>query len=60
MAKLVPSSCEVLAALEMGGIPIATAIAMETGLPLVFVRKKQKNMEQGNFQKVLKLQIEML
>lgn len=42
MAKLVPSNCEVLAALEMGGIPIATAIAMETGLPLVFVRKKAK------------------
>jgi orotate phosphoribosyltransferase len=31
-----------LAALEMGGIPIATAISLRTGLPMVFVRKKAK------------------
>ncbi len=31
-----------LAALEMGGIPIATAISLQTGLPIVFVRKKAK------------------
>lgn len=42
MSKLIPTNCQVLAALEMGGIPIATALAMETGLPIVFVRKKAK------------------
>lgn len=31
-----------LAALEMGGIPIATAISLRTGLPMVLVRKKAK------------------
>lgn len=31
-----------LAALEMGGIPIATAISMINKLPMVFVRKKAK------------------
>ncbi|HPD33475.1 MAG TPA: orotate phosphoribosyltransferase [Bacteroidota bacterium] len=42
MANLIPANCQVLAALEMGGIPIATAIALETGLPIVYVRKKAK------------------
>ena len=42
MAKLIPADCQVLAALEMGGIPIATALALETGLPIVYVRKKAK------------------
>lgn len=42
MAKIIPSNCEVLAALEMGGIPIATALSLETNLPVVFVRKKAK------------------
>ena len=42
MAELVPSETEVLAGLEMGGIPIATALSRETGLPAAFVRKKAK------------------
>lgn len=42
LAPLVPKGTEVLAGLEMGGIPIATALAMETGIPVVFVRKKAK------------------
>ena len=40
---LVPSDCQILAGLEMGGIPIAVALAFETGLPMVFVRKEAKN-----------------
>lgn len=43
MAPMVPKQTEVLAGLEVGGIPIATAIAFETGLPLCFVRKKAKD-----------------
>jgi orotate phosphoribosyltransferase len=42
MVELVPSDTEVLAGLEMGGIPIATALSRETGLPAAFVRKKAK------------------
>ena len=42
MAELVPPDTEVLAGLEMGGIPIATALSRETGLPAAFVRKKAK------------------
>lgn len=42
LAKQVPVGTEVLAGLEMGGIPIATALSLETGIPVVFVRKKAK------------------
>jgi orotate phosphoribosyltransferase len=43
MALLIPPGTEVLAGLEMGGIPIATALSLETGLPAVFVRKEAKS-----------------
>ena len=42
LSKLVPEGTEILAGLEMGGIPIATALSLKTGLPAVFVRKKAK------------------
>lgn len=42
MAPLIPPGTEILAGLEMGGIPIATALSLETGLPCVFVRKEAK------------------
>ncbi|MCR4394292.1 MAG: orotate phosphoribosyltransferase [Dehalococcoidales bacterium] len=42
MAPLIPSGTQILAGLEMGGIPIATALSLKTGLPAVFVRKKAK------------------
>ena len=42
LKKLVPPHTAVLAGLEMGGIPLATALSLETSLPLVFVRKKAK------------------
>ena len=43
MVALVPPETEVLAGLEMGGIPIATALSLETGIPCVFVRKQAKS-----------------
>lgn len=43
MAPLIPSGTEILAGLEMGGIPIATALSLETGIPCLFVRKKAKD-----------------
>lgn len=43
LKNLIPKDTEVLAGLEMGGIPIATALSLETGLPTVLVRKVAKN-----------------
>ncbi len=43
MAPLIPAGTEVLAGLEMGGIPIATALSLETGLPCAFIRKEAKD-----------------
>ena len=42
LQRLIPSDTEVLAGLEMGGIPIATALSLKTGIPVIFVRKKNK------------------
>ena len=43
MVQLIPQGTEVLAGLEMGGIPIATALSLETGIPTAFVRKEAKD-----------------
>ena len=43
MAPLVPAGTEVLAGLELGGIPIVTMLSQVTGLPALFVRKKAKD-----------------
>lgn len=42
MVPLVPAGTEVLAGLEMGGIPVVTALGRRTGLPCAFVRKEAK------------------
>ena len=42
MAKLVPAGTEVLAGLEMGGIPIVTMLSQVMGLPAAFIRKEPK------------------
>jgi len=42
MLALLPPGTEVLAGLELGGVPIATAMSIESGLPLAFVRRKHK------------------
>ncbi|BCA54516.1 orotate phosphoribosyltransferase [Nitrospira sp. KM1] len=43
MIILLPPESQVLAGLELGGVPIATAMSLETGMPVVFVRKKAKD-----------------
>jgi orotate phosphoribosyltransferase len=43
MIPLLPTGTEVLAGLELGGVPIATAISLATGIPAAFVRKKTKD-----------------
>ena len=42
MKLLIPKGTEVLGALEMGGIPVATALSLHTGIPVVFIRKEPK------------------
>ncbi len=41
-AERLPEGYDMLGALEMGGIPLATALSLKTGMPVVFVRKKAK------------------
>lgn len=42
LVSLIPEEIEVLAGLEMGGIPIATALSLKSHIPAAFVRKKAK------------------
>jgi orotate phosphoribosyltransferase len=42
LEPVVPADTEVLAGLELGGVPIAVALSARTGLPVCFVRKKAK------------------
>jgi orotate phosphoribosyltransferase len=42
LAALLPPGTEVLAGLEMGGIPIVTLLSQVTGLPAAFIRKEPK------------------
>jgi len=50
MLTLLPPGTKVLAGLELGGVPIATAMSLASGLPVVFVRKNAK--EYGTCQAV--------
>lgn len=42
LVPIIPSGTAVLAGLEMGGIPVATALSLQTGMPQIFVRKEAK------------------
>jgi orotate phosphoribosyltransferase len=42
MKDLIPEQTEILAGLEMGGIPIATALSFNTNIPAIYVRKEAK------------------
>ena len=39
LAELVPAEADRLAGSELGGVPLATAVALETGLPFLILRK---------------------
>jgi orotate phosphoribosyltransferase len=47
LSDLVPADTEVLAGLELGGVPLATVLSQATGLPAVFVRKAPKSYGTG-------------
>ncbi|MCU6713015.1 orotate phosphoribosyltransferase [Paenibacillus sp. J5C_2022] len=42
LMSIIPEGTEILAGLEMGGIPIATALSLHSQIPAAFVRKKAK------------------
>jgi orotate phosphoribosyltransferase len=42
LAAMLPEETDRLAGAELGGVPLATALALETGLPFVIVRKEAK------------------
>ncbi|MCX7880489.1 MAG: orotate phosphoribosyltransferase [Ignavibacteria bacterium] len=42
LIPLLPENFDVLAGLEIGGIPLATALSMRINKPVIFVRKKAK------------------
>lgn len=43
MVPLIPTGTEILAGLEMGGIPIAAVLSQVTSIPTAFIRKKAKS-----------------
>ena len=43
LAPLIPKDTEILAGLEMGGIPLSTALSLKSKIPTRFVRKKAKD-----------------
>ena len=54
MMSFLPASFDKLAGLELGGIPLATALSLKTGKPCLYVRKKAKdygteNLIEGGF-----------
>ncbi len=55
MAGMVPQYVDRLAGLELGGIPLATALSLKCGKPCLFVRKEAKtygtcNLAEGGFE----------
>lgn len=48
MSKLIPDQTEILAGLEMGGIPIATTLSQLSNIPTIFVRKIAKKYGTSN------------
>lgn len=49
MADIIPDDFDYLGALEMGGIPIATALSMKINKQIVFIRKKAKEYGTAKF-----------
>ena len=43
MGAMLPPDTKIIAGLEMGGIPLVTAISLETGMPAAFIRKQAKD-----------------
>ena len=53
MSKDIPKDTEILAGLEMGGIPVVTALSQVTGLPCAFIARSLSHTGPANMQKGL-------
>lgn len=42
LVQLLPEGADLLAGLELGGVPLATVASQRTGMPVLFVRKEAK------------------
>jgi orotate phosphoribosyltransferase len=42
MSDLLPKDTDIIVGLELGGVPLVTALSLETGLPAAFIRKEAK------------------
>ena len=42
LADMIPDGTDRLAGVELGGVPLVTAVALQTGMPYVIVRKGEK------------------
>lgn len=42
MAELLPANTDIIAGLELGGVPLVSALSLHTGLPAAFIRKEAK------------------
>ena len=42
-SRMLPAAASHLAGLELGGVPLATALSLRTGMPCLFVRKAAKS-----------------
>ncbi len=43
LSELLPPGAELLAGIELGGVPLVTALSLRTGLPCVLVHKEAKD-----------------
>jgi orotate phosphoribosyltransferase len=48
MVALIPPGTEILAGLELGGIPVVTMLSHYSGIPAAFIRKKAKEYGTAN------------
>ncbi len=48
MVELIPPGTEILAGLELGGIPVVTMLSHYSGIPAAFIRKKAKEYGTAN------------
>jgi len=49
LKEIIPTSTEILAGLDMGGIPIATVLSQLTSIPVAFIRKEAKEYGTCNY-----------
>lgn len=47
-SKLIPEGTDFIAGMELGAVPLAVALSLETGLPYTMIRKRERNHGTGS------------